>query len=446
MRRTFYLHTLGCKLNQDDTASLAAALAARGMRPAACPEEADLLVVNTCTVTGRADADGRQALRRMARTNPRARLVAMGCYARRDPDALAALPGVDLVSGGSDPEPVVAAAAAAFPGDLTVASEPYHAAPTASGRTRATLKIQDGCNLACSYCIIPAVRGRSRSIPAAEVEASLRRLLDAGFVEIILTGVNSGDYGRDLPGHEDLLGLLRRLVRLPGLGRLRLNSLEPRTVTGDLIAFLADTQQVAPHLQIPLQSGSDRVLAQMRRNYRSGDYARLLERLHRRIPDMGLGADVIVGFPGETEEDFRATERLIEDSPLAYLHVFSYSPRPGTDAAGLPGSVPAAEIRSRSARLRSMAARKGEEFRRRFVGRTLTSLTLGATAQGGAIRALTGNFFEVALPVASAPLNRLVPVTVTWAGQEGAWGVPVVPEPAAAATGHQAAGGPAASL
>lgn len=421
--RRYFVETLGCKLNRADSERLERELAGRGMEPARRPEEADLLVVNTCTVTGRADADGRQALRRLARCRPGARLVAMGCYASRDPEALAAIAGVDLVAPGADPAPVVAEALRSFPGELSVALENYHAAPVGGGRTRALLKIQDGCDLTCSYCIIPTVRGRSRSIPSAQLEASLVRLVAAGFAEIVLTGVNTGDYGRDLPGDETLLSLLRRLTAIPGLGRLRLNSLEPRTIHEDLVAFLAGNGKMAPHLQVPLQSGSDRILKQMRRNYRRDFYVAVLERLTRSIPDIGLGADILVGFPGETDQDFTATETVVRASPLAYLHVFSYSARPGTDAATFASAVPPPVIKERVAHLRQLAAAKGVEFRRRFLGRTLSAVTLGDPTRGGDLRALTGNFFEVLLPAGSAPVNRLVDVKVLTADASGARGV-----------------------
>jgi threonylcarbamoyladenosine tRNA methylthiotransferase MtaB len=420
MPRRFYLHTLGCKLNQTDTAALAATLRSRGMLPAGRAEEADLLVVNTCTVTSRADADGRQALRRMARANPQARLVAMGCYASSDPEALASIPGVDRVSAGSAPAPVVAAADEAFPGELTAAPGPYHATLTPSGRTRAILKVQDGCNLTCSYCIIPQVRGRSRSVPADELVESLKRLVAAGFAEVVLTGVNTGDYGTDGAGGEDLLGLLRRLTAVPGLGRLRLNSLEPRTIDDDLVEFLAGDER---HLQIPLQSGSDRILAAMRRNYRSGFYAELTHLLARKIPDIGLGADVIVGFPGESDGEFAETVSVIRDTPLSYLHVFSYSARPGTDAASLAGAVPPRVTKERAARLRQLADEKGTAFRQRFVGRTLEAVTLGDPGEDGAVRALTGNFFEVLLPPASTAANRLVDVRILSVDEGVATGV-----------------------
>lgn len=423
MPRRYYLQTLGCKLNQADTARLEAELRATGMLRATGPDEADLLVVNTCTVTARADADGRQMLRRLQRANPGARLVAMGCYARRDPRALQVLDGMHLVSPGSDPGPVVREAVRLFPDELTRQAAPYHAIPTVAGRTRAYLKVQDGCDLSCSYCIIPGVRGRSRSIPAAEVESSLHRLVEAGFSEVVLTGVNTGAWGRDLPGSPRLLDLLTRLVAVPDLGRLRLNSLEPRSISTELIDFLASEPRLADHLQIPLQSGSDRILAGMRRNYRRDFYLDLLTRLTASIPDIGLGADVIVGFPGETEADFRHTEELIRQSPLSYLHVFSYSARPGTDAASLATVVPPKIIKDRAHHLRELAMKKGTAFRRRFVGRTVQAVTLDAVSSDGRIRALTGNFFEVLLPPKSVNSNRLIHVRITAVDSTGVQGV-----------------------
>ncbi|MFQ5766483.1 MAG: tRNA (N(6)-L-threonylcarbamoyladenosine(37)-C(2))-methylthiotransferase MtaB [Acidobacteriota bacterium] len=423
MIRRFYLHTLGCKLNQADTSILRRALTDRGMEPARRPEDADLMVVNTCTVTGRADVDGRKILRRLARLNPTACLVAAGCYARRAPAELERIPGVALVAGGSNPSPILRQADTLFAGQLIRRMEPYHAQPGADGRTRAYLKIQDGCNLSCSYCIIPAVRGRSRSIPPEELEESLRRLIACGFKEIVLTGVNSGDYGRDLPGRIRLLDLLERLVRVPGLGRLRLNSLEPRTINLPLMEFLAATRRVAPHLQIPLQSGSDRILARMRRNYRCAEYLDLLARLAARIPHVGLGADIIVGFPGEGEREFAETVDLVQAAPLTYLHVFSYSSLPGTDAARLGGTVSPQAIARRSAHLRDLARVKTLAFAHSQMGRTLEAVTLSAGPRG--LRALTGNFLHVQLPRNAAAANRLVKIQLTAAGDTGLEGIRV---------------------
>jgi threonylcarbamoyladenosine tRNA methylthiotransferase MtaB len=423
-QRRFYLETLGCKLNQADTDAVAAALAARGMVPAGRPEEADLLVLNTCTVTAGADAAARQTLRRLARAAPGSPLIAMGCLARRAPEMLERLAGTSVrVSPGSDPAPILAAAEAAFGADLAAPALPVRAVPAARTRTRAWLKIQDGCDLACSYCIIPAVRGRSRSIPPAAIEAALRRLIEAGFAEIVLTGVNTGEYGADLSPSTSLAALLRRLVRLPGLGRVRLNSLEPRSITPEMIDLMAGGERLAPHLQIPLQSGSDAVLARMRRNYRRPAYERLLDRLAARVPGIGLGADVICGFPGETDHDHGQTMALVRDSPLSYLHVFSYSQRPGTAAARMGDAVLAPVVRERSAELRALALRKGESFRRGFVGRVLDAVIL-RRGRDGEGRALTGNFIEVRVSDGVHGAGGLVPIRILQASGQTVLGVP----------------------
>jgi threonylcarbamoyladenosine tRNA methylthiotransferase MtaB len=295
--------------------------------------------------------------------------------------------------------------------------------PATGDRTRAFLKIQDGCDLRCSYCIIPSVRGGARSLPAGEVLRRLADLTASGYREIVFTGVNTGDWGRDLEPRIALHDLLRRAVAMEGPGRVRLNSLEPRTVTPEVIRLMAESGgRLAPHLQVPLQSGSDAVLARMRRNYRTADYRRVLAALRRAIPLAGLGADVIVGFPGETGGEFETTRRFIEDSELNYLHVFSYSPRPGTPAATMPEQVPPAAIKERSARLRELGRDLALRFRRSFVGRNLELLVLREARADGRLRALSGNFIDLWLdPERSDPadlVSRLVTARVTHAGDE----------------------------
>jgi threonylcarbamoyladenosine tRNA methylthiotransferase MtaB len=291
-------------------------------------------------------------------------------------------------------------------------------------RTRAFLKVQEGCALRCAYCIIPQVRGPSVSVPPEDVETQLRSLLEAGYSEVVLTGVNTGDYGRDLTPDTDLAALLRRLLRVEGLGRLRMNSLEPRTVTPEIISLFADEEKLAAHLQVPLQSGSDHVLGAMRRNYRVSFYADLIERLRRRVPRMGLGADVIVGHPGEGDAHFEETLRFIASSPLNYLHVFSYSPRPGTDAASRDDAVEPRIITGRSARLRELGRDLALRFRESLVGETLEVLAYDSRREDGRLRGLTGNFIEVGLDAPDLVRNRIFPAILTWAGPDGALAVP----------------------
>jgi threonylcarbamoyladenosine tRNA methylthiotransferase MtaB len=250
-------------------------------------------------------------------------------------------------------------------------------------------------------------------VDAEEAALSLAVLVEEGYREVVLTGVNTGDWGKDLPGSPTLADLLERLLRVPGLGRLRLNSLEPRTVSDRLLDLLADPAgRIAPHLQVPLQSGCDHILRAMRRNYRTRHYRRVVERLRARVPDVAVGADVIVGFPGEGEAEFEATRAFIESVGLDYLHVFSWSAREGTPASALPGRVHSEEVRRRAGILRELAERRSLLFRRLFLGRTLEAVTLDALREDGRRRALTGNFIDVSLPAGSCPPNRLIPVRI----------------------------------
>jgi threonylcarbamoyladenosine tRNA methylthiotransferase MtaB len=433
---SYRIVTLGCKLNQADSLALESRLARLGMTRAG--DDADLVVLNTCTVTGSADREARQIARRLRRLHPRARLVVTGCYAERDGAALASIAGVDHIVGMRDQAARVAefaaeafAFAAASPVPPPDADRhdlgPFGATtacdPAEGDRTRAFLKIQDGCDLRCSYCIIPSVRGGARSLPPGDVLGRLRDLSASGYREIVFTGVNTGDWGHDLAPRRALHDLLRRALAQEGLGRLRLNSLEPRTVTPEVIRLMAESGgRLAPHLQVPLQSGSDTVLARMRRNYRTSDYRRVLEALRRANPDAGLGADVIVGFPGESDAEFAETCRFIEGSELNYLHVFPYSPRPGTPAAAQPDQVAPAAIKERGARLRAIGRGLAHRFRRSFVGRELEALVLREERADGRLRALSGNFIDLWLdPGRRDPgglVNRLVSAQVTNAGDE----------------------------
>ena len=421
--RTYRVVTLGCKLNQFDSASIEGLLRARGFREAKGEDPAGVYVVNTCTVTENADREARRLARRARRENPGCRLLVTGCSVELDREGLARDPGIDAVVGHSDRERIPAIldriAAESDPATLgeiaciEEAEETAAAGPLHYGdRTRAFLKVQEGCDLSCAYCIIPQVRGASRSIAPDLLERAALALTARGYREIVLTGVNTGDYGKDLTPRTTLAALLQRLLRTPGLGRLRLNSLEPRTVTLEVVDLLAGEAGLARHLQIPLQSGCDATLKRMYRNYRTADYLETLERLRARVPDIGLGADVIVGFPGESAAEFEETYRFIAASPLNYVHVFSYSDRPGTPASRLPGPVSATDIRDRSARLRTLGEEIGLAFRRGFVGRILEVLPFVRRRPDGRLRALSGNFIEVALDGDPSLVQRLVPVRI----------------------------------
>jgi len=424
----YHVATLGCKLNQFDSAALEAGLISRGMVRTGDPSRARVVVVNTCTVTSAADAQSRQLIRKIRRENPGCVLIVTGCYAQRAPEALESIPGVDAVvelaaqRGLPDLALKLAPEIRLDPVCIESAEDPL---PCFSDRTRAFLKIQEGCDLRCSYCVIPSVRGRSQSVEPVLVLERLEGLVEAGFREIVFTGVNTGDYGRDLDPPTSLASLLRRACAVPGLGRLRLNSVEPRCVTGELLEVMAESGRVAPHLQVPLQSGSDGVLARMRRPYRARDYREVLESVRKRIPGAGLGADVIVGFPGETAEDFQRTRDFIAGSELNYLHVFSFTPRPGTPAAGMPDPLRGDVIKARNAELRALGGDLSRRFRSSFLGRELEVLGLRETLPDGRIRGLSGNFIDVALEAGKEPaVNRILTARVTAVGHDSVTAVP----------------------
>ncbi|MBD3867701.1 MAG: tRNA (N(6)-L-threonylcarbamoyladenosine(37)-C(2))-methylthiotransferase MtaB [Acidobacteria bacterium] len=401
MTPTFHSITLGCKLNQFDSAAMEGELARRGFTENPDRDRAGVIIINTCTVTHRADADARKLIRSVRRNNPACRLLVTGCFAERDAEAIRRIPGVDRVFGNRE-KPAIAS----ILDEIGLVGKPVVRGDTGceetlglpddlyfGDRSRAFLKIQEGCDLVCSYCIIPKVRGRSRSVPLEQVDTAMESLFRRGYREVVLTGVNTGDYGKDLEGGLILETLLERLLDRCGENRIRLNSLEPLTVTDGIIRLMAASGgRLAPHLQVPLQSGSEAVLRRMRRNYRASAWMDRMERLRAAMPDIGLGADMIVGFPGETEEEFQETCRLLASSPVNYLHVFSWSERPGTPASELHDRVHSATIRERSATLRRFADEAGFRFRSRFPGRQLDCVALGDGS-----RALTGNFIEVAL-------------------------------------------------
>lgn len=413
---TFFVQNFGCRATQADGAALENALAARGLRPAA-RNEAEIVILNTCTVTAAADQDARQAVHRILRENPNARIVVTGCYAQRAAEEIAAWPGVACVVGNTDkmrvPELIGARGfeRAAPPlvqvGDITARQEFVTAVveDAAGDRTRPNLKVQDGCSNRCSFCIIPSVRGRSRSAPADWVVEQVRRLA-ARYREVVLSGVNLGRWGRDLDGRLRLADLIERLLRETEVERLRLSSVEPMDWTDRLLGLMAASPRIAPHVHAPLQTGSDAVLRRMRRPYRARHYEDRLRKARALMPDAAIGADVMAGFPGETEAEFEENRAFIEALPFTYLHVFTYSPRPGTPAAAAPEQVPVRVRKERSRILRELGAKKNLEFRKSFVGRSLSVVTL---VQPGA--ALSGNYLKVEL-AERREANRIVEVAV----------------------------------
>ena len=401
--------TLGCKLNQYDTTELQALLETRGFRTVPFEEPAQLYVINTCTVTARADYSDRQAIRRAVTRNPGALVVVTGCYAQTNPEAVARIPGVDLVLGTADrydlPDLLAGLRKRVRPlvrvGDVFQAqSRAMPAIPLrrfAPGYTRAFVKVQDGCQHRCTFCIVPYARGGSRSQPLPVVAAHVEELVAAGYAEVVLTGVDLGHYGWEFVPRLSLAKLVRRLLDVPGLARLRLSSILPAYFTPELVETIVGEPRVCRHLHIPLQAGADRVLRAMRRPYNVRLYRALIERFATALPDLGLGAGVITGFPGETPEEFAETVAVIESLPFTYLHVFSYSDRRGTEAARLATPrVGPEEIRRRTTRLRQLGAAKNLAFRQAHVGREVEVLVLERRNRAGALVGLTGNYLEVA--------------------------------------------------
>jgi threonylcarbamoyladenosine tRNA methylthiotransferase MtaB len=410
---TFFVQNFGCRASQADGATVEASLATAGMAQASM-EEASIIVLNTCTVTSSADQDVRQIIRRTKRENPSARILVTGCYAQRSADEIAALDGVDWVVGNSHKGRIAEI--------LTDSPAPYHAeihvgdifaqdefftAPVegpAGERSRPNLKIQDGCNNRCSFCIIPSVRGKSRSASPDWVVGEIRRLANAGYQEVVLTGINLGRWGREHGGGRQFPALLRRVLEETDIRLLRLSSVEPMDFTTDLLEMMASTDRIARHVHAPLQSGSDTVLRRMHRKYRPRHYRERLELAHRLMPDAAFGADVMVGFPGETDGEFQETVAFAESLPLTYLHVFTYSERPGTKAVDLAGAVPVELRRERNRILQALSERKNQAFRRRLSGKSFGAVTLGETGT-----ALTTNYIRVEL-AAPRPANQWIDV------------------------------------
>jgi threonylcarbamoyladenosine tRNA methylthiotransferase MtaB len=460
---TFYVQNFGCRATQADGAAIERQFEEQGLERASGARDAEVVVLNTCTVTASADRDARAAIRRVHRENPHARIVVTGCYAQRSPAELASLPGVTQVIGNSHKhqlaEIAIAHTSESQTPDRILTAQAFvplaHLATTHSGgggqrrtdddrppifvsdifahtellaapvfdsaneRTRPNLKVQDGCDNRCSFCVIPFVRGHSRSLRLDEVLRQVNALAAAGYRELVISGINLGRWGRDLewdnrpqvsgskgrPTDDDrqFAFLVRSILDYTSLEKLRISSVEPTDWSDELIALVANSPRIAKHAHVPMQSGSDTVLRRMHRKYRPWHYRAKIEKIRAAMPCAAIGADVMVGFPGETDAEFEDTRRMIEDLPFTYLHVFTYSARPGTPAAALPDQVPLEVVRHRNRLLRELAARKKLAFMHSFVGRTLDAITLaGASANTGGKRvpvteALTDNYLSLHL-------------------------------------------------
>lgn len=430
----FYVENFGCRATQADGAALERQFEDRGLTRADHPAQAAVVVLNTCTVTAAADRDARAAIRRVRRQNPQASIVVTGCYAQRAPEEIAAIPGVSLVVGNSHKHRLAEIAASA-----TIGAQPAHpnflplanltenqksrtensifvsdifahtellAAPVfdaANERTRPNLKIQDGCDNRCSFCVIPYVRGHSRSLGMERIIQEVNSLVESGYREVVVSGINLGRWGRDLRAEGrklSLSALIRTILHETGLEKLRISSVEPMDWTDDFISLVASSPRIAKHAHAPMQSGSDAVLRRMRRKYRPWHYREKIEKIRAAMPQAAIGADVMVGFPGETDSEFDATRRMIEDLPFTYLHVFTYSPRPGTPAADMPHQLPVHVARDRNRILRELVAKKKLAFMRSFIGKSIEAITLnvmGCDDHGEFTESLTDNYLKLRL-------------------------------------------------
>lgn len=457
----YYLENFGCRATQADGAAIERDLLARGLVRAGSGA-AEVAVLNTCTVTAAADADARAAIRRIHRENPECKILVTGCYAQRAPEEIAQLPGVSWVVGNSHKTNIAAIATAgsrvqersraAGEGPLSTPISPptdfvslsslttqnsrlfvsdifahteLLAAPVfengyGAARTRPNLKVQDGCDNRCSFCVIPYVRGQSRSLALGEVLHEIDELVRAGYKEVVLSGINLGRWGRDLGAPMRFEQLVATVLERTRIERLRISSVEPMDWSDELVALVAGSPRIAKHAHVPLQSGSDRVLRRMHRKYRPWHYAEKLRKLRAAMPEAAIGADVMTGFPGETDEQFEESRRFIAEQPFTYLHVFTYSARPGTPAAEMPGQVPGDVARERNRTLRALAAEKNLAFRESLIGKTIDAITL-ERSESDFTEALSSNYIK--LRVAGAhEANQLVCVRVTGPTDDGLTG------------------------
>jgi threonylcarbamoyladenosine tRNA methylthiotransferase MtaB len=408
-------HTLGCKLNFSETSAIARKMEAKGFATVDFEDVADAYVINTCSVTDNADKQCRHMVRRPMRRAPYAYVVVIGCYAQLKPNEIAAIPGVDLVVGAGDKFrlPEILSDLSKNPCGVVMSSDiravnSFHDAFSVGDRTRSFLKVQDGCDYKCTFCTIPLARGQSRSDTPENVIRNAEMLAEKGVKEIVLTGVNTGDYGKGLEEEIDFIGLIQRLDRVAGIERFRISSIEPNLLTDDIIQFVANSEKFVPHFHIPLQSGSDKILGLMRRRYQSDLYASRVSAIRAIMPDACIGVDVIVGFPGETEADFLETCHFLHGLDISYLHVFTYSERSNTAAIEMPGKVPQQARDERNAQLRSLSEKKRREFYSRFEGHERPVLW-ETENRGGLMYGFTDNYIRVAIPYDEGMVNQIVP-------------------------------------
>ena len=418
MAQTVALHTLGCKLNFSETSTIGNEFLRNGFGIVDFKEKADVYVLNTCTVTLNAEKECRQLVRKVLKQNPEAYIIVTGCYAQLRPEEIAAIKGVDIILGSNEKFKLFSlidnfqkrnlACIFVSPTDKLNDFGPAHSTD-ADSRTRAFLKIQDGCDYKCSFCTIPLARGLSRSMNPDNIIFQFKNLIEEGYKEIILTGVNVGDYGKSYS--TNLYNLLLKLVDLEGDFRIRISSVEPNLLTDEIINLTADNEKLCKHFHIPLQSGSPKILKLMRRRYKAEYYSELIYKCKDKIPDLGIGADVIVGFPGETEEDFLQTYNFLNELPVSYLHVFTYSERPDTKAIEFEDPVNIHERRKRNNMLRILSEKKKYNFYKEMIGKELDVLFETENSYGK-IKGFSSNYIRISLDYNPNFVNQILTVSV----------------------------------
>ena len=425
MDRTVAFYTLGCKLNFAETSTIARTFEAAGYRRMQWEEKADIYVINTCTVTDNADKRFRYLVHGILKRNPEAYIIAVGCYAQTNPDEISRTGGVDLVLGAKDKFKITeylsslekAPASQVHSCDISEV-DTYDGSYSLTERTRAFLKIQDGCDYRCTYCTIPLARGKSRSQPLESVIANAEKIVAAGTYEIVLTGVNTGDWGRGLDTGQKFFDLVKALDNVEGLRRVRISSIEPNLITDEILEYIASGDKFMPHFHIPLQSGCDDILRAMKRRYLTPLYRSRIEKIKELMPHACIGADVIVGFPGETEANFEETYRFISSLEVSYLHVFTYSERENTPAWSMAGSVPGKVRAKRSKVLHLLGGRKKAAFYRSQLG-SVRPVLFESENKDGMISGFTDNYVKVRLPWEDGLANTIRNVRLDGADAEG---------------------------
>lgn len=419
MSKKVALYTLGCKLNFSETSTIGNQFLNKGFEIVDVKDKADVYIFNTCSVTESAEKECRQLVRRALRQNPGAFVALTGCYAQLRPEELSKIEGVDAILGSNEKFKLFSLIddftkkdlACVFVSPTQSLDEfgPAHSTD-ADSRTRAYFKIQDGCDYKCTFCTIPTARGKSRSMNPEEAVKEFYKLIEAGYKEIILTGVNVGDYGK--LQSTNLYNLLLRFVEIPGEFRIRISSIEPNLLSDEIIDLTANSEKMCNHFHIPLQSGSSKILRLMQRRYKVEDYASLIKKIKQRIPNVGIGVDVIVGFPGETEKDFLETHYLLRELPVSYLHVFTYSERPDTKAVALPGRVDVHERRERNNILRILSDKKRNAFYNEMIGKNLRIL-FETENYNGIMKGFSSNYVRVSHTYKPELVNEFSDISIT---------------------------------